>query len=205
MDPVIQVITPKGLRSGRGHCRKLSALLVQRNFRTLSWRRTPKVYLCVNFCKVSDIELFAEFPQNGNLLDFLLFFLFCELLSYWWLVWRSYALTGCVGKADTCQGSTRLLRPALLPKSFRRGPFKIIPIWGCRKESEKASCGETVVQKGELERPFFLSEDLLIATVHLKTLFVGAEKKRTLLRDGPFGQPFLRSEHLLRSFRLHPE
>ena len=31
-----------------------------------------------------------------------------------------------------------------------------LPLWGCAKGAEKASCGETVVQKGVLESPFLL-------------------------------------------------
>ena len=58
---------------------------------------------------------------------------------------------------------------------YRSQVWLPFPWGGGAKEVEKASCGETVVQKGVLR-------------ANLK----GAEKKRTLQKH-PFGQPFIRT------------
>ena len=72
----------------------------------------------------------------------------------------------------------------------RTGP----PLWGCAKGAAKASCGETVVQKGVFGESVSSLPPQGLLLKHLKDPenLKGAEKKRTLPKH-PFGQPFLRT------------
>ena len=72
-----------------------------------------------------------------------------------------------------------------------------VPLCGGRaKRAEKASCGETVVQKDVSWRLRFFSAPLRVSgpfrCFKFKASLKGAEKKRTLKKH-PFGQPFLRT------------
>ena len=61
-----------------------------------------------------------------------------------------------------------------------------LQIWGCTKGAEKASCGETVVQKGVLESPSLLFP--LKGFRRFRAKLTGPEKKRS--------DPLARSEGL---------
>ena len=76
----------------------------------------------------------------------------------------------------------------LLPFNQQEG--MLLQRWGWAKGAEKASCGETVVQKGVLESPFLLCPLRVFRC--FKANLNGAEQKRTL-QTHPFGQPFLRT------------
>ena len=76
-------------------------------------------------------------------------------------------------------------------KAGNVGAFFVDFVWGCAKGAEKASCGETVVQKGVLESPFLLFSHLRFSGVFRANL-TGQEKKRTLQKH-PFGRPFPRT------------
>ena len=108
----------------------------------------------------------GQSPEN-------LFVFMCLFLSWLW-PWKRCRLTAkegekrqktCISTANPAEKRHKTCISTANPATLdcRRnfhirpvGDLGIFMIWGCARRAEKASCGETVVQKGVLESPLLL-------------------------------------------------